>query len=106
MAIAADLPPELAQGLLVNPEKFDVAIRFAQGPGETLGNRVSPHRGMAIKVFGVEGAKLPGHDAPAPCTVWHSLPKGSSRSSRIARACLPSGMARMGRNAARPLLRR
>ncbi len=24
---------------------------------------MSTHRGMAIKVFGVEGEKLPGHDA-------------------------------------------
>jgi len=39
-------------------------VRFAQGPGEKLGDRVSTHRGMAIKVFGVEGARLPGHDAP------------------------------------------
>ena len=42
---------------------YPVAVRFAQGPGETLGDRVSTHRGMAIKVFGVAGEKLPGHDA-------------------------------------------
>ena len=41
-----------------------MAVRFAQGPGETLGDRVSTHRGMAIKVFGVQGEMLPGHDAP------------------------------------------
>ena len=55
MVIAAGLPPELAQGLFAEPGSYDVAIRFAQGPGETLGDRVSTHRGMAIKVFGVEG---------------------------------------------------
>ena len=64
MVVAADLPPELAQGLFANPGTFAVAVRFAQGPGEKLGDRVSTHRGMAIKVFGVEGARLPGHDAP------------------------------------------
>lgn len=64
MVVANDLPPELAQGLFANPGTFDVAVRFAQGPGEKLGDRVSTHRGMAIKVFGVEGAKLSGHDAP------------------------------------------
>jgi hypothetical protein len=64
MVVADDLPPELAQGLFANPGTFDVAVRFAQGPGEKLGDRVSTHRGMAIKVFGVEGAKLSGHDAP------------------------------------------
>lgn len=64
MVVAADLPPELAQGLFATPGTFDVAVRFAQGPGEKLGDRVSTHRGMAIKIFGVDGAKLPGHDAP------------------------------------------
>ena len=59
----SDLPPELAQGLFARPGTFNVAIRFAQGPGETLGDRVSTHRGMAIKVFGVDGEKLPAHDA-------------------------------------------
>ena len=64
LIVAPGLPPELAQGLFAEPGTFDVAVRFAQGPGEKLGDRVSTHRGMSIKVFGVEGAKLPGHDAP------------------------------------------
>lgn len=62
MTVADDLPSELAQGLFARAGTFKVAVRFAQGPGETLGDRVSTHRGMAIKVFGVEGQKLPGHD--------------------------------------------
>ena len=62
MTIADDLPPELAQGLFAQPGTYPVAVRFAQGPGETLSDRVSTHRGMAIKVFGVFGEKLPGHD--------------------------------------------
>ncbi len=64
MVVANDLPPELAQGLFAKGGTFQVAVRFAQGPGEHLGDRVSTHRGMAIKVFGVDGEKLPGHDAP------------------------------------------
>ena len=64
MVVPDDLPPELAQGLFANGGTFPVAVRFAQGPGERLGDRVSTHRGMAIKVFGVEGETLPGHDAP------------------------------------------
>ncbi len=63
LTIASGLPLELAQGLFAGPGTYDVAIRFAQGPGETLGDRVSTHRGMAIKVFGVKGEKLPGHNA-------------------------------------------
>jgi hypothetical protein len=61
LIVADDLPPELAQGLFATPGAHPVAVRFAQGPGETLGDRVSTHRGMAIKVFGVAGEKLPGH---------------------------------------------
>lgn len=61
MTVAGDLPAELAQGLFARAGTFQVAVRFAQGPGETLGDRVSTHRGMAIKVFGAEGEKLPGH---------------------------------------------
>ena len=63
LTVASGLPSELAQGLFATPGSHPVAIRFAQGPGETLGDRVSTHRGMAIKVFGVPGEKLPGHNA-------------------------------------------
>ena len=61
LSIPEGLPPELAQGLFASPGMHEVAVRFAQGPGETLGDRVSTHRGMAIKVFGVVGEKLAGH---------------------------------------------
>ncbi|MFC0409772.1 catalase family protein [Roseomonas elaeocarpi] len=56
------LPAELRQGLFAEPRTFNVAVRLAQGPGENLSDSVSTHRGMAIKVFGVEGPKLPGHE--------------------------------------------
>ena len=74
LIVADDLPPELAQGLFASGGTFQVAVRFAQGPGENLGDRVSTHRGMAIKVFGVEGEKLPGHDAPTQDFVFASGP--------------------------------
>jgi hypothetical protein len=61
LTVAPDLPPELAQGLFAEPGTYPVAVRFAQGPGETLGDRVSTHRGMAVKVFNVRGETLPGH---------------------------------------------
>ena len=63
LVVAGDLQPELAQGLFAKPGTHKVAVRFAQGPGETLGDRVSTHRGMSIKVFDVSGEKLPGHEA-------------------------------------------
>jgi len=62
LTVLDGLPPELRQGLFANPGRHDVAVRLAQGPGEDLDDSVSTHRGMAIKVFGVEGEKLPGHE--------------------------------------------
>jgi len=61
LTVASGLPPELAQGLFATPGTHPVAVRFAQGPGETLGDRVSTHRGLSIKVFDVPGEKLDGH---------------------------------------------
>ena len=72
LVVPANLPPELAQGLFAKAGTYEIAVRFAQGPGENLGDRVSTHRGMAIKVFGVEGEKLPGHDAPTQDFVFAS----------------------------------
>ena len=74
LVVADGLPPELAQGLFATPGTYQVAVRFAQGPGENLGDRVSTHRGMAIKVFDVEGEKLPGHEAPTQDFVFASGP--------------------------------
>jgi len=74
LEIAAGLPPELAQGLFATPGSHPVAVRFAQGPGETLGDRVSTHRGMAIKIYDVAGEKLGGHTADTQDFVFASGP--------------------------------
>jgi len=74
LEIAPGLAPELAQGLFATPGTHPVAVRFAQGPGETLGDRVSTHRGMSIKVYEVEGERLEGHDAPTQDFVLASGP--------------------------------
>jgi hypothetical protein len=74
LEIKSNLAPTLSQGLFSKPGSFDVAVRLAQGPGEILGDRVSTHRGMAIKVFGVEGPKLEDHDAETQDFVLASGP--------------------------------
>ena len=61
LIVAAGLPSVLAQGLFAAPGNYEVAVRFAQGPGEILPDKISTHRGMAIKIFGVTGEKLDGH---------------------------------------------
>jgi hypothetical protein len=96
--ILPDLPPELAQGLFASAGRHPVAVRFAQGPGETLGDRVSTHRGMAIKVFDVPGEKLPGHDADTQDFV---LASGPTFPSGTARGFLRDGSA-IGKAAALP----
>ena len=63
LVVSEGLPSELAQGLFATPGTYPIAVRFAQGPGERLGDRVSTHRGMSIKVFGVTGDKLDDHGA-------------------------------------------
>ena len=56
------LAEPLRQGLFARAATYPVAVRMAVGPGELLSDAVSTHRGLAIKVFGVEGPKLFGHD--------------------------------------------
>ncbi len=64
LAVLPDLPGPLAQGLFAAVRDYPVLMRFAQGPGEHLSDSVSTHRGVGIKVLGVDGPRLPGHVAP------------------------------------------
>ena len=62
LTVLPNLPEPLQQGLFAEARSYPVLLRFAQGPGEKLPDSVSTHRGVGIKVLGVEGAKLPGHN--------------------------------------------
>jgi hypothetical protein len=53
------LPPQLAQGLFAKAGEYDVAMRFSTLPGDVLDDHVSTPRGLAVKIIGVEGARLP-----------------------------------------------
>lgn len=64
LTVAADLPPELAQGVFarrggVHP----VTLRLSTNPGDVLDDAVSTPRGLALKIAGVDGARLPGSEA-------------------------------------------
>lgn len=59
MVVQAGLPPELAQGVFTKPGRYAVAIRFSTLPGDILDDSVSTPRGMAVKMIGVEGTRLP-----------------------------------------------
>jgi hypothetical protein len=53
------LPVVLAQGLFAKPGEYATAMRFSTSPGDLLPDSVSTPRGLAIKVFGVKGERLP-----------------------------------------------
>jgi len=57
--IPRGLPPELAQGLFAREARYPVILRFSTTPGDLLPDSVSTPRGLAIKVIGVEGERLP-----------------------------------------------
>jgi hypothetical protein len=57
------LPSSLAQGLFARPATYPVVMRLSTIPGDVLDDRVSVPRGMAIKVIGVDGERLPGSES-------------------------------------------
>jgi hypothetical protein len=56
------LPPELAQGIFARAGTWPAVMRFSTTPGDMLDDHVSTPRGLAIKIVGVEGVRLPGSE--------------------------------------------
>jgi hypothetical protein len=65
LIIPDDLPRELAQGIFARAGRYGVAMRLSTVPGDILDDSVSTPRGMAVKIFGVEGDRLPGSEGDA-----------------------------------------
>jgi hypothetical protein len=62
LVVHPELAPELAQGAFAPGRRYPVVARLSHLPGEDLDNRgVSSPRGLAIKLFGVQGPPIPGH---------------------------------------------
>ena len=93
--VLPDLPPELAQGAFAKPGKMPVVMRYSTNPGDILDDKVSTPRGLAIKLIGVEGERLPNSDAEvtqdfvmvnAPAfmvpTPWWKKPAGKAQRSK------------------------
>ena len=74
MTVLPALPEALRQGLFADAQSYPVLMRFAQGPGEVLSDSVSTHRGVSIKVLGVQGSRLPGHDGATQDFVFATGP--------------------------------
>jgi hypothetical protein len=62
LRVAEGLPASLAQGMFAKPGVYPVVMRFSTIPGDVLDDSISVPRGLAIKVVGVDGARLPGTD--------------------------------------------
>jgi hypothetical protein len=62
LQVYPSLPPQLAQGLFERPASYPLLIRLSTPPAEELPDNVSLPRGMAIKVMGVDGERLPGSE--------------------------------------------
>lgn len=60
LTIAGDLPPELAQGIGAQPGTYDAVLRFSTNAGDVLDDAISLPRGVALKVMGLSGERLPG----------------------------------------------
>lgn len=61
MIVEAGLPPELAQGIFSKAgHTYEVVGRTSQGPSEYLSDKASGQRGLAFKILGVQGIRVPG----------------------------------------------
>jgi hypothetical protein len=65
LRILDEIPPVLAQGIAARPGVYPLMMRFSTTPGDILDDSVSTPRGMAIKIIGVEGERLPGSEQEA-----------------------------------------
>lgn len=59
------LPEPLRQGLFAEARSYPVLARMANVPSEVITDRVSTQRGLSLKVLGVDGPMLPGHEGQA-----------------------------------------
>jgi hypothetical protein len=63
LIVLPNLPPELSQGVFEVPGTYPILMRLSSSPGDLLDDSVSTPRGLAMKVIGVHGTRLPGSEA-------------------------------------------
>jgi hypothetical protein len=62
LTVLSGLPEPLAQGLFAVPCTYDLLARLSTEPGELLADTIHTPRGIALKVIGVPGPMLSGHE--------------------------------------------
>ncbi|MGA0596043.1 catalase family protein [Enterovirga sp. CN4-39] len=60
LTINDGLLPELSQGLFARPGRYETFLRISTNAGDILDDAISLPRGLAMKVVGAEGERLPG----------------------------------------------
>lgn len=63
LKVLPGLPPALAQGAFAAPGRLPVVLRFSTSPGDLLDDSISTPRGVAVKIVGVAGERLPGTES-------------------------------------------
>ena len=62
LTIRDGLPPELAQGMFARAGRYEAILRISTNAGDILDDSIALPRGLALKVIGVEGERLPGSE--------------------------------------------
>ena len=62
LTVHPGLPPELAQGLFARSGEYEAIFRISTNPGDILEDEIGLPRGLALKILGVEGDRLPGSE--------------------------------------------
>jgi hypothetical protein len=83
LIVPGNLPPELAQGMFSIPATYPTVLRFSTIPGDLLDDSVSLPRGLGMKIFGVDGPRLPGSEGD--CTQDFVLVNGPAFASSNAK---------------------
>jgi hypothetical protein len=60
LTVLDNLPPLLAQGMFATPGTHRVVMRVSTAPGDVLPDSISSPHGVGMKIFDVEGERLPG----------------------------------------------
>nr|WP_246513059.1 catalase family protein [Azospirillum picis] len=83
LEVLDDLSPELAQGLFARAENYPAVLRLSTTPGDMLPDSVSTPRGLAVKVLGVSGERMPGSEGePTQDFVMANAPAFSAPDAR------------------------
>src|SRR3954465_6540536 len=62
LTVLDNISPEYAQGVFAKAGTYPVLMRLSTSPGDVLDDKVSTPRGVALKIIGVEGARVDGSE--------------------------------------------